>query len=190
MSILMRNFQALASEAFAFLEADFGYERRLITEGSLRYETQNVFVVVGYDGQRSFELSLDVWQRSAAVERSFNFGEVLRTVKAPAAVSSSYQVTSEEALKRFLKDLAQALRKYGVDFLQNNIAAFAQIAQLRDQECSQYALERNLRRVRAEAEAAWQKKDYPAVVKALKPWRAALTATEVGKLEFAERKTV
>lgn len=57
-----------------------------------------------------------------------------------------------------------------------------------EKEVKAYALERNLRKARADAETAWRKKDYLAVVKALKPLRAALTATEIGKLEFAEKQ--
>jgi hypothetical protein len=41
--------------------------------------------------------------------------------------------------------------------------------------------------VRGEAEKAWRNKDYRGVVRVLGSFRAALTAVEVGKLEFAEK---
>ncbi len=183
------KFQTLTEEAFAFLETSLGFKRHLVAEGLLRYETEDVFVVVSYDARRSLELSLDLGQKNAAVERPFNFGEVLRSVKAPEDVPSSYQVTSEEMLKRFLNKLAETLRRYGASLLQNDATAFAQLSRLRERECEQYSLERELRKARADADNAWHRKDYPAVVKALKPLRAALTATEVGKLEFAEKQS-
>jgi len=183
----MQKFQTLTEEAFAFLEKSLGFKRHLVAEDLLRYETEDVFLVVSYDARRSFELSLNLGQKNLSVERSFNFGEVLRSVKAPEDVPSSYQVTSEEALMPFLDKLAESLRRYGASLLQNDAAAFARLSRLRERECDQYALERDLREARAEADSAWRRKDYLAVVKALKPLRAALTAVEVGKLEFAEK---
>ena len=172
-----------------FLEQDLGFRLHSAAANLLRYETKNVFVVVSYDAQRSFELSLNLGQKTGAVERSFNFGEVLRSVEAPKNVASAYQVTSDEALNEFLNKLAKNLQQYGMSFLQNSPAAFVRISQLRERECEQYALDRDLRKARVEAETAWQKKDYPVVVKALKPFRAALTATEVEKLDFAQKQS-
>lgn len=188
MNMPNQKFEMLAKEAFAFLEQNFGFKLRSMDEGVLRYETEDVFVIVSYEARRSYELSLDIGQKNVAVERAFNFGEVLRSVKAPEDVPSSYQVTSDEALQKFPNKLAETLQRYGMSFLRNDSAAFMQLSQLRERECNQYALERDLRKARVEAETTWHKKDYPAVVKALKPFRAALTATEVGKLDFAEKQ--
>lgn len=181
------KFELLAKEAFAFLEQSFGFKLCSVAEGILRYETEDVFVGVNYDARRSYELSLDIGQKNVAVERAFNLGEVLRSVKAPDDVPSSYQVTSDEMLKKFLNKLAEALQQYGVSFLRNDPAAFGRLSELRERECNQYALERDLRKARAEAETAWHKKDYPAVIKVLKPLRSSLTDTEIGKLDFAEK---
>lgn len=186
MKMPMLKFEMLAKEAFAFLEQNFGFKLRSADEGLLRYETEDVFVMVSYDARRSYELSLNIGQKNVAIERAFNFGEALRSVKAPEDVPSSYQVTTDEALQTFLNKLAKTLQQYGMSFLRNDTLAFMQLSQLRERECNQYALERDLRKARVEAETAWHKKDYLAVVKALKPLRAALTATEVGKLDFAE----
>ncbi|HSY74944.1 MAG TPA: hypothetical protein VK810_05700 [Dongiaceae bacterium] len=184
-----QDFQILAKEAFAFLEINFGFKLHLLTKDLLRYETQDVFVLIGYDSQRSYELSLDLGQINSTTEQSFNFGEMLRSIKAPHDVASSYQVSSEQELKQFLDKLAQALQTYGAIFLKNDAIAFERLAQLRERECKEYALERNLRAARAKAEVAWRSKNYEVVVATLEPFRAALTATEIGKLEFSEKQT-
>jgi NADPH:quinone reductase-like Zn-dependent oxidoreductase len=184
----MLEFQMPAKVAFVFLEQELGFKLHLVAQGLLRYETKDVFVVVSYDAQRSLELSLSLGRKNATVERAFNFGEVLRSMKAPEDVASAYQVTSGEALNQFLNKLAENLQQYGVGLLQNDAAAFARLAQLRERECDQYAFDRDIRSARGEAETAWRKKDYSAVVKALKPFRADLTAAEVGKLDFAEKQ--
>jgi hypothetical protein len=184
-----QDFQILAKEAFAFLEISFGFKLQLLAKDSLRYETQDVFVLIGYDSQRSYELSLDLGQINSTTGQSFNFGEVLRSIKAPRDVASSYQVSSEQELKQFLDKLAQALQTYGAIFLKNDAIAFERLRQLREQEGKEYPLERNLRAARAKAEVAWHSKNYEVVVATLEPFRAALTATEIGKLAFSEKQT-
>jgi len=115
---------------------------------------------------------------------------MLRFRRAPEAGRFSLvQVTSNDALASFVAQFAQMLRKYGESFVAGSEQSFAELAEQRRREVQTYALERDLRIARAEAETAWRKKDYPAVVKALKPLRAALTAAEVGKLEFAEKQS-
>lgn len=69
MNTLMQEFQPLTEEAFAFLETSFKFTRTLLAEGMLRYKTENVFVIVGYDGQRSYGLPLDLGQRSLDLDQ-------------------------------------------------------------------------------------------------------------------------
>ena len=185
-----QNFQILATEAFAFLESNFGFKLQLLAKDSVRYETEDVFVLISYDSQRSYELSLSLGQINSTTGQSFNFGEVLRSVKAPNDVATSYQVSSAPALGLFLKRLAMVLQTYCTAFLKNNVIAFAQLAQLRERECKEYALERNLRAARAKVEIAWRSKNFEAVVSAFEPLRAALTAAEIGKLEFSKKQII
>jgi hypothetical protein len=58
----------------------------------------------------------------------------------------------------------------------------------REKFSQHYALETRLVQARRKSEEAWRKKDYRAVVNALQPLRADLSATEVAKLEFAEKQ--
>jgi hypothetical protein len=117
---------------------------------------------------------------------SFNLGEVLRYAKAPSSVASAYQVTSVDALDSCIEKLAQALWKYGADFLRNDRRAFAQIAGLRAKESDRFELETQLRNGRLAAETAWQKKDYGAVVAALAPLINHLSLAEKKRLEYAQ----
>ncbi|HOY56743.1 MAG TPA: hypothetical protein PK640_01235 [Verrucomicrobiota bacterium] len=151
----------------------------------MRYESRTVFVELVFDGDRSFELGLLVGKGDAW----FSIDEILRFRGAPDAASFSLiQITTTLAMARWVQKLADALRTYGSDLIAGNSTSFADLADCRRKEARTYALRENLRAARANADAAWRRKDYATVVKALKPLRAALTAAEVGKLEYAESR--
>jgi len=61
--MLMQKFQVFGKKSFSFLETEFGFKCHLLADGILRYETEDVFVLVGYDGRRSYELTLDLGQK-------------------------------------------------------------------------------------------------------------------------------
>jgi hypothetical protein len=181
--------QTQVEKHFGFLISEKSYKCIQSTPYCVRFESPTTSIELVYDGDHSFELGLLVGKTGSEAGRNppFSIDEILRLRRAPEAKKFSLvQVTSNEVLASFVEQLAQTLRAYGGDFIAGNEKSFAELAEQRQREVKTYALERNLRKTRAEAEAAWHKKDYPAVVKALKPLRAALTATEVGKLEFAE----
>jgi hypothetical protein len=183
--------QTQAKQHFAFLVAENGYRCTLSTEDRVRFESKTTFIELVYDEGRSFELGLMVGKAGfmASKNPSFSIGEILRLRHAPEAKKFSLiQVTSREVLASFVEMLAQVLRAYGEDFITGNQQSFAELAELRRRETDAYALRKNLRRAWAAADIAWHKKDYSAVVNTLSPFRAALTAAEVGKLEFSEKQ--
>lgn len=184
MSKLANDFERLTKEFFAFLETSFGFTRRLVDASQVRYETKKVYVLIGYDFNRSYEVSVDLGEICAAGP-AFNFGEVLRYAKAPPEVSSSFQVTSVDVLEQCLERLAQALWKYGPELLRDDRNAFAQLASLRDKESRKFELESRLRHARSDAESAWQKKDYGSVVAALESLSEHLSSAEKIRLEYS-----
>lgn len=183
--------QAQAERHFGFLVSEKGYRCTESTPYRVRFESPTAFIELVFDGDRSYELGLLVGKTGVAGSGNhpFSIDEILRLRRAPEAERFSLvQVTSSEALASFVAQLAQMLRSHGTDFVTGNERSFSELAEQRRREVQNYALERDLRAARAEAEAAWRGKDYASVVKALKPLRAALTVTEVGKLEFAEKQ--
>lgn len=154
----------------------------------MRFESRTVFVELVFDGERSFELRLFVG-KGDAYSPPFSIDEILRFRGAPDAASFSLiQITTSLAMARWVQKLADALRTYGSDLLAGNSTSFAELANCRRKGARTYALREHLRAARADSDAAWRRKDYATVVKALKPLRAALTAAEVGKLEYAESR--
>jgi hypothetical protein len=183
--------QTQAERHFGFLVSQKGYKCTQSNPFQVRFESPTTFVELVYDGNRSLELGLLVGKSGseAAGSPSFSIGEILRLRRVPEAKKFfSVQVTSSEVLASFVEQLARMLRTYGGDFIAGSEQSFAELAGQRRREVEAYALERDLRKARAEAAAAWHRKDYHAVIKALEPLRASLTAAEVRKLEFAEKQ--
>lgn len=165
-----------------------GYKCVESTPYRVRFESPTVFVEVVFDGNRSYELGLLIGTIGSE-NPPFSIDEILRLRSAPEAhMLSLVQVTTREALATWVLKLADLLRTYGKDFIAGNKKCFDELALHRMKETQTYALDRDLRMARAEAETAWHKKDYQTVVKVLKPFRDALTASEAGKLEFAEKQ--
>ena len=178
--------QTQAERHFDFLVSERGYKCTVATSCRVRFESSTTFIELAFDGNRSFELGLLI-KLASSKNPPFTIDEILRLRHAPEAESFSLvQVTTSEALATWVEKLAQMFRIYGDDFVTGNERSFAKLAEQRQREAEHYTLERVLRTARVEAEIAWRSKDYESVIKALKPVRTALTATEVGKLEFAE----
>ena len=180
--------QAQAERYFGFL-VERGFICTESTPYRVRFESPEVFVELVFDGNRSYELGLLVGQLSS--ERSgvppFSIGEILRLRHAPEAEQYSLvQVTSEEALATFVEELSLMLQTYAFDFIAGRSDSFAELGREREREVRVYALERDLRLARADAEEAWRAKDYPGVVRALSARRGTLTRSEIRRLQFAE----
>jgi hypothetical protein len=94
----------------------------------------------------------------------------------------------KEQLVRHLETIAQALKAYGKDLLLGNPESFTELQRHRRREIEIYALERELRRARPVAQAAWDAREYAGVVKAFGPLRDALTPAEAERLKFAEEQ--
>lgn len=182
--------QEQAKLHFDFLVSEKSYRCIESTPYWVRFESPTVFVELLFDGKHSYELRLLVGKIGAESSENppFSIDEILRLCRAPEAERFSLvQVTSRKTLASFVAQLSQMLRSYGADFIEGKEKRFTELSQQRRREVESYAFERDLRMARTEAESAWRKKDYDTFVKVLNPFRNALAASEVGKLEFAKK---
>jgi hypothetical protein len=182
--------QAEAKNHFDFLITEKGYKCAESTPHRVRFESSSVFVEIVFDGNRSCELALLVGK--AALDKKgqppFSIDEIVRLRRAPETERFSLiQITSREALARFVEKLARLLRTYASDLLDGSVLRFAALLRQRNSEVKRYAVDQSLRIARAEAEAAWYRKDYEAVIKAIEPFRKALIPSEIKKLSFSKK---
>ncbi len=183
----MGTFEDEVGNAFGYLERDFGYRITARSSDLITYGGNGVVVAVGYDSQRSYEVSVDLGEEGKGHPR-FDLGEALRSCDAPKNLPSAYQVSDRVDLPRFLGDLAKNLRQYCSELLRGDQQAFERLQRLQEIECEKFGQERDLRYARNRAAQAWAVKDYERVISALAPHEGALSESEEMKLTFARKK--
>lgn len=175
---------------FAFLETlDFRCVRSEAT--FVRFESPRTKVSV-YHGRRSFEIGLEIESASAPTDAptdAYSFSEILRLVdRKQGEQYKNYATHTAEGVAEGVGKLSGLFQRCIAAGILNDKQLFKRLKLQREELARNYALQTQLEQARRKSEAAWRTKDYAAVVEALKPFRAALTATEVGKLEFSERQ--
>jgi len=186
------DFPNLVQKEFSFLVTDYRFRCINATNYAVRFESDEVFVVVHYDADRSYELDVEIGELNILYngqERPFNLGEVLRLEGvAEKEKYTLFQASTLPALSNCVAKLSSLLSAYAVELLQHNKFTFKRLSDLRKKECDQYELEVNLAHIRREVQIAWKNKDYAKVVKLYKPVESAISDAEKKKLAFAEKQ--
>jgi hypothetical protein len=180
------RFAEEVKDRFSFLEA-LGF-RCVRSEATLvRFESPRVSINT-YHGRRSFEIGLDV-EPMAPSTHAYSISEILRLVDPEQAEHyRNYATHTAQGVAEGVRQLAGLFHHCIAAGILDDNRLFSHLKLQEEELAAKYAHEVELRQARRKSEAAWRTKDYAAVVEALKPLRAALTATEVGKLEFAEKQ--
>lgn len=185
------DFERIAKHAFHFLEGELRFRCVESDQWHVRYESAKVFVEVQFDGMRSYELSCSVGcldNYKDSLNMPFDLGEIIRScgIKGENA-HASFQVITPSALERCAQELATKLKEYSMDLLVAEKNAFQRVAEFRDKECAEYAMDACLRLMRERLEVAWHKKEYRVVIRLLSPLQEWLTSSEQLKLEYARK---
>jgi hypothetical protein len=178
-------FTAEVKSHFIFLEP-LGF--RCVKEGVtlVQYESSKLIINV-YHGRQSYEIGLEI--EDIQTSTNYSFSEILHLVDSKQSEQyRKYSTRLREGVAEGVRQLADLFRKCVDAGTLSDSQLFSRLQLQREKWGNEYALETQLLQARKKSEDAWHKRDYATVVKSLKPLRAALTATEVGKLEFAEKK--
>lgn len=180
------DFQLPAIESFRLLVDDYSFREVVIEPAIIRWESGSVFVRCNFDVGRSYEVMVELGQVTKEPERPFNFGEFLRSQNVPDCDwPSGYSALSQYALDELLKTLSRLLSKHGQALLRNDKEAWRKLIDLRERECREFALQRELRYARKDAVVAWDQKDYARFAAQLTPFREHLEESELAKLKYA-----
>lgn len=180
------RFAEEVKDRFSFLEA-LGFRRTCSEATLVRFESPSIGINV-FHGRRSFEIGLEIQSTQLPTE-SYSIPEIVRIFDKEQGVQYKYYAThTAQGVSEGVRQLAKLFQRCVAAGLLNDTQFFSRLEQQKKELVAKYALEVQLRQARRESEIGWRKKDYAAVVKALKPLRAGLTATEVGKLEYAEKQ--
>ena len=168
---------------FSFLE-DLGFRNVRSDATHVRYESPQVGINVYHD-QRSFE----IWLTMESAADTYSLGEILHQIDPKQSKQYRYDYVA-----RTVQGVVVGVDKLASLFRQCLASGMLPDKQLSErlkiqgkERIAKYALDIELMHVRRKLESAWHKKDYPCVVELLKPFQAALTATEIAKLKYAEK---
>lgn len=180
------RFAQEVKDRFSFLEV-LGFHCVRSEEAFVRFESPKASLNV-FHGRYSFEIDLEVESAPSPTD-VYSFSEILRLVDQEQAEQyRNYATHTVQGVAEGVGKLVELFRRCIAAGILNDKQLFAHLKLQREELARNYALETQLTQARRKAETAWHAKDYAAVIKALKPLRAALNATEVGKLEFAEKQ--
>jgi hypothetical protein len=182
------HFPDMAQEAFSFLERT-GF--RLTESGPtrLQYETAQAFVTVEWD-TRSGELNVFVGLQSRKGEagNAFSLTDLLAVegVDAPER-RMPFQIAEESKLRPFLDKLAEDMQVHAQPALAGDRMFFRRLNTFRSAQAQTYMRDMDLRRVRTEADKAWQKRELDKMVALYSSIEDQLTASEKAKLAYAKQ---
>ncbi len=187
----MATFNEAVHRYFGPLAVQHGLPCVSSTPEIVRFANEELFLQVRFSASGSFEVGVEIGEVPASAdqsERPFNLAEVLRLHASPdAAYVERLQASRPDVLTGAIERLSVLTEKYALGLLDGVASDFMKLGKFRDKECAEYALSRDLRYAREDAEKAWENKDYFAVVEAYMPFEPALTEVERRRLAFAEK---
>lgn len=179
-----------ARGAFDFVAERVGMSFVMANEREVRYEREGVFLIVKFDGRRSYELNVEIGKGlSNKPVCSCSLAEVL-SIKGAKDGGAIDGIMASEAtrLRGVLQRLAALTLQYASAFLMGGDSSLCeQVAEMRRRDIDAYALDGALRTARALSQAAWQVRNYRDVVMLLEPLEQLLTPAERTRLDYARR---
>ena len=171
---------------FAFLES-LGFRCVRSEATFVRYESPMIGVNM-YHGRQSYEIGLEIESATSPVG-SYSMSEILHLADQTKADGyRKYTTRTVAGVADGVSRLANLFHLCIANGILNDKQLLSRLRLQKKKLAVGYSHEVEWRQARRKSEAAWREKDYAKVVKALRPLRAALTAIEVAKLEFAERQ--
>lgn len=181
-------FEETASRAFSFLEAT-GFRRTKREPGRVRYESDQVFVVVEWDA-RSGELQVffGLQPGQGGARDAYSLTDLLSMQGVDVAERRApFQVAEESRLQSFVERLAEDTRCYAQRALTGERMFYRQLQVFRTAQAQEYLLGMELERVRAEADGAWKLRQLDKVIELYTTIADRLTRAEKARLTYAKR---
>jgi len=175
--------------AFDFLVESYGFRVTRAEPTLVRFESQRVFVNI-YHGRSSYELGLEIGRligESGEGEHPFSLDTILMLDGAQNPPKALFQASTSQDVNDCVHKLASLVRKYAASALAGDNLTFKRLAEIRAKMSAEIHHAMRLRDIRAEADQAWKERNYPRVLELYESVKSDLTASEVKKLEYAQR---
>jgi hypothetical protein len=183
------HFTEAANRAFTFLERA-GFRRTEAGSSRLKYESARSVAAVEWDA-RSGELNVFIgpYSPKEAARDAFSLTDVpaVEGVDVPER-RMPFQIPDEGRLGPFLEKLAGDTQAHAQPGLAGDRMFFRRLNKFRSAQAQTYIHGMELRRVRTEADKAWQKRDFDKLIALYGSIEEdELTASEKAKLTYAKQ---
>lgn len=185
-----KRFPDIAKQAFSFLE-NVGYVLTERDANCLQCEAERTLITVNRD-PRSGEINVMFGLKAGKSQETdaFSLTDLLRMedVDVPER-KMPFQVYEESELPLFLNQLAKDIQLYAKHALAGDRMYFRRLQIFRSGQSLIDAKDMQIRRIRAQADEAWQKREFDKVITLYTTIEAELTAAEKMKLMSARDKS-
>lgn len=182
------RFTDSAQRAFAFLKGA-GFLPTQSDPARVQYESAQTFVTIEWDS-RSGELNvfMGLQPRKGEARDAFSLRDLLamENVDVPER-KMPFQVSEETKLGPFLEKMAEDTRAHAQLALSGDRMFYRRLETFRGAQAEAYMQDMELRRVRTEADKAWQKRDLGKLIALYTPIEDQLSAPEKAKLAYAKQ---
>lgn len=185
-------FERAVKDNFGFLEQQYGFRlienKRVGYAKVIRYESPLVYVNIMY-GPPAYEPEMSfgrIGVDDAQGARSFHPGDLV-LLKSSSGWKWGAINPDNPAIVEIVSGHAQLLRECGSACLKGDQATFEEMKARRDNAVKVWHQEEKAKRVRKDAQFAWDSKNYRAVVGLYESIKDELTETEKKKLEYAKK---
>lgn len=169
--------------AFTFLVEPYSFDCTQANETAVQYDSDFLSIAVCYDPY-SAEVSL-TFSRPRHDECPYSLAELMELYGAEFEWGGTFaQASTPQALQKVLHTFATALIHCGAALLNGDQETF----KLLDGKRRQSLVRATMDEARRNADTAWRERDYPELVRILKPIQAQLSLHEAGRLEYALKR--
>jgi hypothetical protein len=182
------RFSDMAERAFSFLEG-VGFRLTQSDPARLQYESAQTFVTIEWDA-RSGELNVftGLQPKKGEVRDSFSLRDLLAMENVEVSERNMpFQFADETKLGPFLDRMAENTRVHARLALAGDRMFFRRLEIFRGAQAAAYMRDMELRRVRSEADKAWQSRDFNKLIALYTSIQDQLSAPEKAKLAYARK---
>ncbi len=159
---------------FLFLVEEYGFSCISSEKTYVRYESDKVFVNI-FHGRVSFEIGLQVGLLSSESSTGYGLGSVIAFTDPELGNKyRRYMTSTQEGVKKGVREIAKLLKTYGDKALRGDSAMF----QWLNDDVEKYWAEREAAQIRPKAIEAFRAKDYSKAFDLYKSIEGCLTSAE------------
>ena len=176
-----------ATEAFHFLETEYGYRLTHEDPTLVTYESRRLEVRIRH-GLLSYEIEFSIGHRSGLSQWRYALPEILIGLVPGYDENAFYQTTDKELLRQSLASIAEMIQMHAGPLLRGDDDAVRLVEAAHRQGMDRKAEYYGVRPVKERAHVAWQKKDYERVVALYASMESHLSSLEKRQYDYAKKQ--